>query len=273
MSRKPRRSGACSAPTCRRSPRSSGRSAISIAAAGILETTVALAALEAQRRARHRDAARRSIRRARASPVSRAAQVPRSDIALVLCRGFAGTNAACSCARREPLMSDGAATQASAAVDAGDAPVLAPLRHRHRRDRAHRAAAARERPRDAARSFFTRAGARGQRRRPRTRREPRRALRRQGSVRQAVSARSGAGADRAARFLGRARQLRRAAGRCPARAPQPLAGRHRLGPIALSLTHDRDERARRWRVAQPAPRQACRSPDACCTASSRSAAA
>ena len=65
---------------------------------------------------------------------------------------------------------------------------------------------------DLAQALF-RAGTRRRRRRARARREPRRALRRQGSVRQALPARDRAGADRGRRLLGRARQLRRAAGR------------------------------------------------------------
>ena len=48
---------------------------------------------------------------------------------------------------------------------------------------------------------------------PGPRREPRRALRREGSLPQAVSARGRAGRDRAGGFFGRARQLRRAARR------------------------------------------------------------
>jgi len=64
-----------------------------IAAAGILEITVALAALEADvvpgiATLRELDPECAGL------PVSAAAQKPRSKIVLVLCRGFAGTNAA-----------------------------------------------------------------------------------------------------------------------------------------------------------------------------------
>ena len=64
-----------------------------IAAAGIIETVVALAALKAGvvpgiATLREVDPACAGIR------VSNAEQIPTSDIALVLCRGFAGTNAA-----------------------------------------------------------------------------------------------------------------------------------------------------------------------------------
>jgi 3-oxoacyl-[acyl-carrier-protein] synthase-1 len=64
-----------------------------IAAAGILETTLALAALRARRvpgiaTFEAADGACAGI------PVSRAPQAPRSDVALVLCRGFAATDAA-----------------------------------------------------------------------------------------------------------------------------------------------------------------------------------
>jgi 3-oxoacyl-[acyl-carrier-protein] synthase-1 len=64
-----------------------------IAAAGIVETVVALAALKAGvvpgiATLRELDPACAGL------PVSAAAQAPRSRIALVLCRGFAGTNAA-----------------------------------------------------------------------------------------------------------------------------------------------------------------------------------
>ncbi len=64
-----------------------------IAAAGILEMAVALAALKA--RTVPGIATLRTLDPACAGlAVSAQAQVPRSDIALVLCRGFAGTNAA-----------------------------------------------------------------------------------------------------------------------------------------------------------------------------------
>jgi 3-oxoacyl-[acyl-carrier-protein] synthase I len=64
-----------------------------IAAAGIVETTLALAALRAKRvpgiaTFESADDVTANV------PVSRAAQSPRSDIALVLCRGFAATDAA-----------------------------------------------------------------------------------------------------------------------------------------------------------------------------------
>ena len=64
-----------------------------IAAAGIVETTIALAALRA--RIVPGIATLERIDPACAGlPLSRAAQAPRSDVALVLCRGFAGTDAA-----------------------------------------------------------------------------------------------------------------------------------------------------------------------------------
>jgi 3-oxoacyl-[acyl-carrier-protein] synthase I len=64
-----------------------------IAAAGIVETTIALAALQANTvpgiaTFDAADVACADL------PVSRVAQVPRSDVALVLCRGFAATDAA-----------------------------------------------------------------------------------------------------------------------------------------------------------------------------------
>jgi 3-oxoacyl-[acyl-carrier-protein] synthase-1 len=64
-----------------------------IAAAGIVETTVALAALRHRivpgiAPLSHPDPECAGV------PVSAVAQVPRSDIALILCRGFAGTDAA-----------------------------------------------------------------------------------------------------------------------------------------------------------------------------------
>ena len=64
-----------------------------IAAAGIVETTIALAALRARTvpgiaTLERIDPACGSL------PLSRTAQTPRSDVALVLCRGFAGTDAA-----------------------------------------------------------------------------------------------------------------------------------------------------------------------------------
>ncbi|MGE5169773.1 MAG: beta-ketoacyl-[acyl-carrier-protein] synthase family protein [Rudaea sp.] len=64
-----------------------------IAAAGIVETTIALAALRANTvpgiaTLDTPDPACRDL------PLSRHAQAPRSDVALVLCRGFAGTDAA-----------------------------------------------------------------------------------------------------------------------------------------------------------------------------------
>ena len=65
-----------------------------IAAAGIVDAVLALAALTRRRGARHRDAVASSIRDCAGLPVSAAAQAPRSDVALILCRGFAGTNAA-----------------------------------------------------------------------------------------------------------------------------------------------------------------------------------
>jgi 3-oxoacyl-[acyl-carrier-protein] synthase I len=64
-----------------------------IAAAGIVETTIALAALQANTvpgiaTFDAADVACADL------PVSRVAQVPRGDVALVLCRGFAATDAA-----------------------------------------------------------------------------------------------------------------------------------------------------------------------------------
>jgi 3-oxoacyl-[acyl-carrier-protein] synthase-1 len=64
-----------------------------IAAAGIIETTLALAALRARRvpGIATFEAADEACARI---PVSRKDQTPRSDVALVLCRGFAATDAA-----------------------------------------------------------------------------------------------------------------------------------------------------------------------------------
>jgi len=64
-----------------------------IAAAGIIEATLALAALRARTvpgiaNLQTPDPACAGL------PISRDAQVPRSDVALILCRGFAGTDAA-----------------------------------------------------------------------------------------------------------------------------------------------------------------------------------
>ena len=64
-----------------------------IAAAGIVETTIALAALRAHvvpgiATLDELDPACAGL------PVSRDAQAPRGDVALVLCRGFAATDAA-----------------------------------------------------------------------------------------------------------------------------------------------------------------------------------
>ena len=64
-----------------------------IAAAGIVETTIALAALEADV-VPGIGSLERPDPACGALPISRAPQKPRSDIALVLCRGFAATDAA-----------------------------------------------------------------------------------------------------------------------------------------------------------------------------------
>ncbi len=108
-------------------------------------------------------------------------QVPRSDIALILCRGFAGTNAAL-------IVRASIASMA----DAADGPWRA---RRARRDRcgidsveiARIERLIAETPRPQLCPHLFRAGARRQRRRARARREPRRALCRQGSMRQALS--------------------------------------------------------------------------------------
>ena len=64
-----------------------------IAAAGIVETTIALAALRA-RTVPGIATLERIDPACGPLPLSRTAQTPRSDVALVLCRGFAGTDAA-----------------------------------------------------------------------------------------------------------------------------------------------------------------------------------
>ena len=64
-----------------------------IAAAGIIETTLALAALRARRVPGIATFAAADETCARI-PVSRQDQEPRSNVALVLCRGFAATDAA-----------------------------------------------------------------------------------------------------------------------------------------------------------------------------------
>ena len=64
-----------------------------IAAAGIVETTIALAALRRQTVPGIATLASLAPECA-GLPLSRTAQRPRSDIALVVCRGFAGTDAA-----------------------------------------------------------------------------------------------------------------------------------------------------------------------------------
>jgi 3-oxoacyl-[acyl-carrier-protein] synthase I len=64
-----------------------------IAAAGIVETTIALAALQANTVPGIATLAEPDVACA-GLPVSRGAQKPRGDIALVLCRGFASTDAA-----------------------------------------------------------------------------------------------------------------------------------------------------------------------------------
>ena len=64
-----------------------------IAAAGILETVLALAALSRNVVPGVASLGTLDVRCAGVS-VSATAQVPRSNVALILCRGFAGTNAA-----------------------------------------------------------------------------------------------------------------------------------------------------------------------------------
>ena len=64
-----------------------------IAAAGIVETTLALAALR-QRVVPGIAPWSQPDPECAGLPVSATAQVPRSDVALILCRGFAGTDAA-----------------------------------------------------------------------------------------------------------------------------------------------------------------------------------
>ncbi len=164
------------------------------------------------RGARARAACRASRRSRRSTPIARAcavsatAQAPRSDVALdPLPRLRRHQRRAASFAPPDAA----ARAWRTAAATAGR------LRHRHRRDRAHRAPARAKRPPPTSRSSSPRRSS-PTRRRPGTRREPRRALRRQGSLPQAVPARGRAGADRGRGFLGRARQLRRAAGRAVA---------------------------------------------------------
>ena len=64
-----------------------------IAAAGIVETTIALEALRRKTVPGIATLERAAVEAA-GLPLSRAAQEPRSDVALILCRGFAGTDAA-----------------------------------------------------------------------------------------------------------------------------------------------------------------------------------
>src|SRR6185312_9492255 len=64
-----------------------------IAAAGIVETAIALAALRARTVPGIATLGEPDASCARL-PISRAAQKPRSDVALVICRGFAATDAA-----------------------------------------------------------------------------------------------------------------------------------------------------------------------------------
>ena len=90
---KPRRCSACSATRC--PPVTAFKWAIGhlIAGAGIVETTIALAAL--RRKTVPGIATLRALARECAGlPLSQDAQAPRSGVALVVCRGFAGTNAA-----------------------------------------------------------------------------------------------------------------------------------------------------------------------------------
>ena len=116
-----------------------------------------------------------------------------------------------------------------------------PLRHRHGRDRAHRAAArARRRRRPRAALLVQRAADAGDG--PGPGREPRRALRGEGGLPEALSARDGARAHRPGRLLRRAGRLRRAARRPSRSRARPCSTAIACETIALSLTHDRDQR-------------------------------
>ena len=163
----------------------------------------------AQRRAGHRES-RAARSRCAGLPVSAAAQAPRSKVALILCRGFAGTNAALvvrgalATDARSALMADALAPAGRCGIDTVEIARIERLLA--------------ETPAEDLAQDLLRGRARRERRRARARREPRRPLRREGSVREAVPARSRAGRDRASRFFDRARQLRRAARRL--RAPR-----------------------------------------------------
>ncbi len=155
---------------------------------------------------RHACLARSGIARACASRPRRRRRA--ATCALILCRGFAGTNAALivRAPSRDAAMADSAdpfAGQRGQPTRCGiDSVEIARIER-----------LLRETPAPDLARYFLAAGARRQRRRAGPRGEPRRALCRQGSLRQALSARAGAGRDRARRFFGGARQLRRAAGR------------------------------------------------------------
>ena len=184
-----------------------------IAAAGILETALALAALSARSRARHRDPrdARPRLRRHRAVGFARR------------CRA-ATWRSCCAAASPAPTRrSSFAPSDAAVPMAAAAPPPAACGIDTVEIARIERLIA--ETPVADLAKLFSVAGAGRRRRRPRTRREPCRALRRQGGLHQAVPARSRAGEDRGRRFLGRARQLRRAAGpavRGCARAARPV---------------------------------------------------
>ena len=159
-----------------------------IAAAGIIETVLALAALRARTSCRASRRCASSTRLARVLPCRRATRRRASDVALVLSRGFAGTNAALvvrahrgvivrwRTAPRPPVAAE--STRSRSPASSGCC-----ARRRRRIWRALLGAGAARRRR--------RAGPRG---------EPRRALRREGGLRQAVPARGGARAARAADF-------------------------------------------------------------------------
>ena len=133
-------------------------------------------------------------------PVSREPQRPRSDIALVLSRGFGGMNVALvvrAARRRHRRMSP------------GPKPVCPARASTPSRSPAWRDCSWRRTPEDL-RRLFTEAELQDAGAGPAARRQARRPVRRQGSLLQAVPARNGARDDWTGRFWHPARRLRRA---------------------------------------------------------------
>ena len=168
-------------------------------------------------------------------PVSARAQAPRSEVALILCRGFAGTNAALRrprarerCDARQP-MADALAPADRCGIDTVEIARIERLlardagRATSRSSSPRRSSPTRRRARAAPRAS-PRASPRRKRASSCSRAKPRW---RRSSPRDFSVARDNYGAPQVVLRAARA---------------QALLGRHRIAPIALSLTHDRDER-------------------------------